>query len=317
MFKEKNFKMIVFISILSILMLFVTNVNAKGEVGDILTHGDFIDGKVGYGNGTGLTFYDNESHVIASIVTTYGGITIGELPNNLFSVSVEEYPNNPDYCINCVPNANASKFFEYIEDYSTYWRIISFLSNTYAGGRHYALSPVTYEKPSFEIECDPSVISYGEKSICTLSVSHNLKIDSISFQLNHDKFNISDLLLGEDFEDLEEHDGVYSLNSKNIDKENDSRIKTTILTFSIEPQNEDEVIDIENNINASDILYEDAVANDREDIVSTKVETVITGTEENIENPYTSTPIYSLLLLMGLVLVGSLVIKKNKNTNNN
>ena len=147
--------------------------------------------------------------------------------------------------------------FDYVFKISNYWKIYT-TDNTYYGIPFFYLKPYNYIEPEYNIECTPKEVTPGETSKCELKVNYHSKIRSLNFKLDTDQYNISNVEAGEDFEDLQINDGVYSLLSKSTLEDSEEGRTTTILSFTIKSVGN--AVASADNIKVLDLEYEDELS---------------------------------------------------------
>lgn len=205
---------------------------------------------------------------------------------------------------------------------SRYWKVIDYAEDLYGVSFTY-FAPYKYEKPSFEILCDPEELNPGETSTCFLNIISLPELYSISFKLDTDKYDIIDIIPGEKFENLTELDGKYSLTKKedtfHYSDTNSNAETNTLITFTLK-NNNNVAISSPNNVKALDIEYVDAVGNSSSDEIATTVKQNPKNNSNNktslLKNPLTNTIAIDVLLILGIIGIGSLIILKVKKKRN-
>ena len=87
--------------------------------------------------------------------------------------------------------------------FSKYWKVKVRVSSF--GPPIMYLSPFEYEKPIFNIVCDKDEIDSSSSTTCEVKVNSNYILNKVSFNLDIDRFNISNEEANEAF-DLEKDD---------------------------------------------------------------------------------------------------------------
>ena len=313
---EASMKKIPFILlIVSIAFGLTTTVSAKGKIGDIITNGDILEKKDT--NGVILYFTDTNANEYKASIWSGEDITFGTVPRSVLTSQVAEYMSDSDYTINWGEyNSGPKKFFEYIENYSEYWKIREIGMENYYRSITYTLVPVSYTEPTFEIVCNPTQLSPGQVSECSLNVLYYSKLSNVIFKLSMDKYDIKDIRTGELFENLNIEEEIYSLTGKDSMEDSDDGVKTTVINFKIQVKDNEEIIDSANNVKVTSLNYQDSVSNHTIEEVSTTVgvnkDSNNNDNKETIQNPMTRNNFYYVLLVIGIALVSSLTIKKAK-----
>ena len=264
-----------------------------------------------------MNYSYSPKQLIASIgAPPYGG------PNVFINTKIE-YPNNTiqptsEYVNECIQdylNGDYSKFWEFIYDVSKYWKIYTATETNY-GKPILFFKPYNYIEPEYKIECNPTEIAPGETSTCELKVKYHSKIRSLNFKLDTDQYNISNVEAGDDFEDLQENDGVYSLASKSSLEDSEEGRTTTILSFLI--KSDGNTVSSADNIKVVDLEYHDELSESPKKMISA---TVTQSKQEKpdikniINNPKTRNNLIIILLMFSLITISIIISKKTNNNN--
>jgi len=217
------------------------------------------------------------------------------------------YPDIP------IPNAlNEESFWEYIFTISKYWKIEEILITSY-DKKMLKLVPYNYIEPEYKIECNPTEIAPGETSTCELKVNFHSKIKSLNFKLDTNQYNISNVEAGDDFEDLQENDGVYSLASKSSLEDSEEGRTTTILRFVI--KSDGNTVSSADNIKVVDLEYNDELSESPKITASATVtqnKQEKTDIKNIINNPKTRNNILVIILLLTIIISSVLISNRNK-----
>ena len=245
---------------------------------------------------------------IAEIVTfnKYGNTLKGAYINS----TSNPYPNieiPADYA------TNRQSFWNYIFSISKYWKI--YTSETdYYGSPTLFLKPYDYKEPTFELICNPNRINPGETSTCELKVNYYSKINNLNFKLDTSYYEISNIEVGKDFDNLEINNGTYSLDSKNILDNSEEGKTTTIISFKIK-SNQNDIIE-SNNIKIQELTYSDELS---ESPAKTLAATVNQSKNNNIldlKNPKTKNNLIIVGILLSVIVISITVsIVRNKKIN--
>ena len=207
---------------------------------------------------------------------------------------------------------NESLFWEYIFTISKYWKVYTNEQDFY-GTPMFFLKPYNYIEPEYKIECNPTEIAPGETSTCELKVTYHSKIKSLNFKLDTDQYNISDVKSGEDFENLQVNDGLYSISSKNTLEDSEEGRTTTILSFTI--KSDSDVVASSDNIKVLDLEYDDELSESPKKVATA---TVNQNKKEKadikniVNNPKTRNNIILIILLLTLIISSIIISSKNK-----
>ena len=208
--------------------------------------------------------------------------------------------------------SDTSIFWDYIFAVSKYWKIYT-SEVTYYGEPMLFLKPYNYIEPEYKIECNPTEIAPGETSKCELKVKYHSKIRSLNFKLDTDQYNISNVEAGDDFEDLQENDGVYSLSSKSSLEDSEEGRTTTILSFVIKA--EGNTVSSADNIKVVDLEYHDELSESPKITASATVtqnKQEKTDIKNIINNPKTRNNILVIILLLTIIISSVLISNRNK-----
>ena len=212
----------------------------------------------------------------------------------------DEYRNNP------------SVFWDYIFTFSKYWKIYS-TDQTFYGQPLLYLKPYNYIEPEYKIECNPTEITPGETSHCELKVNYQSKIRNINFKLDTDQYSISNVEAGEDFEDLQVSNGVYSLKSKSTLENSEEGRTITILGFTI--KSDGDTVASADNIKVLDLEYEDELSESPKKTLSatvTQKKQEKTDIKNIINNPKTKNNIIVITLLLTIIISSIIISSKSK-----
>ena len=229
---------------------------------------------------------------------------------------INDCSNGPDTDVP-IPRAddyrnNPSVFWDYIFTFSKYWKVYS-TEQTFYGQPILYLKPYNYIEPEYKIECNPTEIAPGETSQCELKVNYHSRIKSLNFKLDTDQYNISNVEAGEEFEDLQVSDGVYSLSSKSSLEDSEEGKTTTILSFVIKA--EGNTISSADNIKVVDLEYHDELSESPKITASATVtqnKQEKTDIKNIINNPKTRNNILVIILLLTIIISSVLISNKNK-----
>ena len=220
--------------------------------------------------------------------------------------------NNPFPDIPIPSQENEESFWNYIFTISKYWKIEEMLINTY-NVRMLKLLPYEYIEPEYKIECNPTEIAPGETSQCELKVNYHSRIKSLNFKLDTDQYNINNVEAGEEFEDLQVSDGVYSLSSKSSLEDSEEGRTTTILSFII--KSEGNTVASADNIKVVDLEYHDELSESPKITASATVtqnKQEKTDIKNIINNPKTRNNILVIILLLTIIISSVLISNRNK-----
>jgi len=205
-----------------------------------------------------------------------------------------------------------SVFWDYIFTISKYWKIYT-STTTYYGTPILFLKPYDYIEPTFKLECNPEQISSGETSKCSLQTTYYSKISNIKFKLDTDKYNINNVEVGEDFEDLQINENNYSLISKESITSNEEGKTITILTFTITTK-ESNIVD-KDNIKVIDLEYKDEVTESPKKFLTATVNQSKKNNIIDLKNPKTKNNFIIVSILLSVILLSIVIsIIKNKKT---
>ena len=199
-----------------------------------------------------------------------------------------------------------------IDNYPKLWKIVNYRLGSFVP--FYDLVPYVYEKPTYELTCSPEKISRGEYSNCTLKTTYYSKIKNINFKLNTVDYEISDVVSGDDFENLNLENGIYYLTGKDSMEEDGSGRNTTIITFKVNSKT-DKVINVSNNVKAQNINYTDVVKSGVVEEISSTVKQEKKSSKDGKvikSNPLTGNGFGYLLIIIFLAIVGMTINKKVK-----
>ena len=202
-----------------------------------------------------------------------------------------------------------------LSNISNYWKVVKYLERSAYTQYNYALIPYEYKEPTYELLCNPEKISIGEYSNCSLKSTYYSKLRSIDFSLSLNDYEISDIKVGDDFENLKVEDYNYSLTGKNSMEESDEGNETTIITFRITPQTDKEV-NIEDNIKIKNINYKDQAEEGTKNFVTATVKQEPTNNDGNSEifkNPNTRDKLLVIVLFIITILgICTTIYRKKK-----
>jgi len=224
--------------------------------------------------------------------------------------------NNPYPDIPIPSEINEESFWNYIFTISKHWKVYT-TSLTYYGTPTLFFKPYDYIEPEYKIECNPTEITPGETSKCELKVKYHSKIRSLNFKLDTDQYNISNVEAGDDFEDLQENDGVYSLASKSSLEDSEEGRTTTILSFLI--KSDGNTVSSADNIKVVDLEYHDELSESPKKMISA---TVTQNKQEKadikniINNPKTRNNIMIIILLLTIITTSIIISNRSKEIDN-
>ena len=166
-------------------------------------------------------------------------------------------------------------------DYSNYWLVEDFGHGCIAG---FVFIPYDYKKPTFTLTCNPSSLKYNQYSTCFIKTKYYEKINSLNFTLDFNDFDITDINIGESFENLSVNNNIYSLDSKSSVVDSKEGTELTVITFRLNSK-EDKNIDLENNIKVTNLNYIDKIENGQIDEVNTTLKQDIMTPSDEINTP--------------------------------
>ncbi len=202
---------------------------------------------------------------------------------------------------------NTSDFWNYIFTISKYWKIYATGAREWYNEPIVFLKPYNYIEPTFDIECNPSLVSPCETSSCELKVDYHSRINSLNFKLDTGEYEISDLEAGEDFQDFQVDNGTYSLTSKDSLVDSADGKETTIMKFKVKSCAS--TIDTDDNIKVTDLDYSDELIESQKKALSTTVK----QKRNIIDNPKTRN---NIVFMISAVLFASIFIALLKNRKN-
>lgn len=171
--------------------------------------------------------------------------------------------------------------------FSKYWKVKVRVSSF--GPPIMYLSPFEYEKPIFNIVCDKDEIDSSSSTTCEVKVNSNYILNKVSFNLDIDRFNISNEEANEAF-DLEKDDtSEYILTLKN----------GVLLDIK------DEIISSDSEDSSTSLKY-NVSKNDKKEI---------NNTNSLVQNPFTKNLINIFLVIITFITIGSLLVLKRWNNN--
>ncbi len=242
---------------------------------------------------------------IAELVTfNYHGMSITS--GVKINTSNNPYPN---ISIPADVNNNIDSFWNYIFAISKYWKIYSSTSNYYNSPVLF-LKPYDYKEPTFEFSCNPNNIEVGQTSICELKVNYYSKIDSLDFKLNTSDYEISNIELGNDFENLEKSNDIYSISSKNTLDSSENGRTTTVLKFIIK-SNKNDITDT-NNIKIEDLHYRDELSESPTKALAATVNQAKKNNIVDLKNPKTKNNVIAITILLTIIVISIIIVKKKK-----
>ncbi len=201
-------------------------------------------------------------------------------------------------------------FWNYIFSISKYWKVYA-TNADYYGSLTLFLKPYDYIEPTFNIECNPSQISKGETSKCVLKTNYHSKIESLNFKLDTSLYNISDIKPGEEFENLQANDGVYSLTSKNTLEDSPEGRTVEIISFYVSSNNDN--IASSDNIKVLDLKYVDELVESPTRVLAATVNQKNKNNIIDLKNPKTKNNFIIVGILLSAILLSIIIsIIKNK-----
>ena len=194
------------------------------------------------------------------------------------------------------------------------WRIDS-ISTSCSNIMTISLSEVNYQKPSFSLECNPETIEKDEVSECTLSTKYYNKFNKISFKINHDDYELTEINAGESFERVELNEDTYTATAKDDMEENEEGLDAVVAKFKIKAIKNDKNENTD-NIQINNLTYE----NEFEDVEYEVLADTVNKPEtkevvEPEENPYTGSSMYLFISLIIIAVAISAYYVKKKNNN--
>ena len=203
-----------------------------------------------------------------------------------------------------------SMLWTYILDISKYWKITNAFIDDY-GTEAFYLEPYEYKKPSFELSCNPNKILKGGYSECILSKNYFSKFNNISFKLEVGNYEISNIKLGDSFENLQSDNNIYSVTGKDEMEVNEDGVKTDILKFRVTSLDNLEINDID-NIKIIDLKYSNDVEENSVELLTDTVKKDINNTKVG-NNPKTSNVLILIFLSIIVILVlGTYLYKRRE-----
>ena len=142
---------------------FTTSVSAINHEGDIIRNGDVLEKDES--NGVVLYFTDYTGNESIAYIHSTENITFGTVPDYVMTSQVNEYLSDPDYSLNWGYNPGPKKFFEYIENYSKYWKIKEIGIENYYTSITYVLTPVTNPETTNEEIATPEINEEPNKDV--------------------------------------------------------------------------------------------------------------------------------------------------------
>ena len=189
-----------------------------------------------------------------------------------------------------------------LEGENEYWKYTSTDYNSYS-----YLSPtfqeVTYQKPNFILECNNSVINYGEETTCEIFIESNYKLNKISFNLKTNNMELKSVTFPAGIESIE---GDKEYNLKISDGFPQTLSKRSLMSFSIAGKENNTYTD---ELQVLEISYEDEAVIGKYSVLDGTFEIKevkeISAPEEIKEetNPNTSRYIPITILLVSLSIV--------------
>ena len=240
------------------------------------------------------------------IYTSYG--------NNINrGVYINDYNNSyPDIEIPTDYKTNPESFWNYIFSISKYWKIYTTETSFYDTPLLY-LKPYDYIEPTFNIECNPSQITPGETSRCVLKANYHSKIKSLNFKLDTDLYNISNINAGEEFENLQVNDGVYSLTSKSSLEDSSEGRTVDIISFNVS-SNKDTIVSSD-NIKVLNLKYVDELVESPTKALAATVNQTKKNNILDLKNPKTKNNFIIVSILLSVILLSIVIsIIRNKKT---
>jgi len=216
--------------------------------------------------------------------------------------------SNSYYCNNATCT-NSEEYWNYIFSISNYWKIYDNGTMVY-GVPILFLKPYNYIEPSFEFSCEPKNIMVGETSTCVLKANYHSKINGINFKLNTSDYEIITTEVGNDFENLEINDGIYSLSSKNTLEDSENGKSTTIISFMIK-SNKNNITDTD-NIKIKDLNYSDELSESPTKALAATVNQSKKNNIIDLKNPKTKNNFIIVSILLSVILL-SIVISVIRN----
>lgn len=212
------------------------------------------------------------------------------------------------------------------DNYSEYWQLKKV---SYASGTYLNFSPFYYTAPEFNVECNPNKIQTSEYSLCTIKTKTKYPLESVSFNLDINDFEIIEIKAGDYFEKISVNNNVYTTKTK----ENINNLEEEIILATIELKTkENKKIDIENNVKITNINYKDLLETNTISELSTTInqekdENYVTPSDDKEtnegktitpDNPKTGDNSYLILYgILVLVISVTLFLIVNKKSNYN
>lgn len=260
--------------------------NIENMIGKVLKEGDVIQSDNMYIAFCKEEFSSYDNWEVYAYLESDRELTIGSSTD--FSMcSIDELDDLACY-------HDHSLLWPYIMNVSKYWVITNAFIDDYGADTIY-LAPYEYKEPSFELSCNPNKIVSGEYSICTLNTKYYSKLKNLNFKLDIGNYEISDVELGESFDNLQLENGVYSVSGKDDMEENAEGLETTIIKFKVS-SNDDKEITNTDNIKVTNLEYTDIIDNNSVELLT---DTVTKEVDSNtIKNPYTGNDYLALIILI-------------------